>query len=68
MKTDIRDDNLLRTLDPRTLAGYLKNRGWTMAGKFKSDVPVFAKDALQVLVPMTKTYADYGLRVGEPSF
>ena len=65
MKTDIRDDNLLRTLDPRTLAGYLKNRGWTMAGKFKSDVPVFAKDALQVLVPMTKTYADYGLRVGE---
>lgn len=36
-----------------------------MAGKLKSDVPVFAKDHLQVLVPMTKRYSDYGLRVGE---
>lgn len=65
MNADIRDESLLKTLEPTSLVSYLRSRQWDLIGKIRPDVPVFSKGPHEVFLPLSKQYADYGLRMGD---
>jgi len=71
MKTAIHDMGLLSSVGPTELTTYLKATGWSLQANLEGRGTVWIKAAPEpgeeadILVPATRAFKDYGLRVSE---
>jgi hypothetical protein len=72
MRVELRDPELVSSVRPRDLVSYLRAQGWRAideeAGRFSIWSPGADEDGkarVEVLVPLSREFRDYALRVGD---
>jgi hypothetical protein len=70
MKVTVRDNKILKTIDPQILAEYLQTNGWHNEGLFYGKAWIWHKNSdqgelLEIKQPISQNFDDYGVVMGD---
>lgn len=71
MKVTIRDNEILKTVNPKVLEAHLIEKGWYEAGRIYNNAGAIwrlkqdAEDEFEILLPLSQTIGDYAARISD---
>jgi hypothetical protein len=65
VRVSIRDVDVLRSVRPHDLAGYLRASGWSPQHTVEGKWATWVKDTYEVALPLSQDYADFAARLAD---